>query len=594
MLLRTRVTIIVSITYALMVAGLTFAGLKSEQLADQRYAEATLNGQEIFWRKLVENTLQRIQTAAPVFSGHPDLVQAVAHRNPAAVQEAMAPVVAQLAHYPDVTRWEVVGSDGELLSSSSGTLLDQPLMDAGTVRLIAESGKPQDGIVQGADRSFTAAVTVPLADAGGTVVGVATLAANLQPPLAEFKASTKSDIFLLDRGGRVVMGTDAQQAKALDGKLSVRGSRMEMWTEGGRTYSLVVLPLHDADDRVIGALVTMRDFTLSQQRQDFIRRAALSSVAAFFALVLLGFYVYLRRSFRPLSEAIRVLNALSRGDTSVRLEVVDDRDEIGRIAGTVGVFRDNAVKLEQLEQRRERQRRRQELFIRLQMQTLSEMLESEARAAVLADLAEIEAISHRGAGAGDRGEIEVLAKAFQTMSDRIREQHDHLQKLIAERTRDVEILKEALRTRDQLAALRQELDFARELQLSSLPQVFPPFPDRSEFQIHAAMVPAKEVGGDFYDFFLIDHNHLGFVIGDASGKGVPAAMFIAITRSLVKAVAPLSGSPAECLAFVNTMLSTDNPQLLFATAFYGVLDVRSGEVAFCNAGHPPPRTSSTP
>jgi sigma-B regulation protein RsbU (phosphoserine phosphatase) len=139
-----------------------------------------------------------------------------------------------------------------------------------------------------------------------------------------------------------------------------------------------------------------------------------------------------------------------------------------------------------------------------------------------------------------------------------------------------------------LAVLRQELDFARELQLSSLPQIFPPFPDRTEFQIHASMVPAKEVGGDFYDFFLIDHSHLGFVIGDASGKGVPAAMFIAITRSLIKAVAPLSGTPGECLAFVNTMLSRDNPQTLFATCFYAVLDVRTGEVAFCNAGHPPP------
>jgi sigma-B regulation protein RsbU (phosphoserine phosphatase) len=260
----------------------------------------------------------------------------------------------------------------------------------------------------------------------------------------------------------------------------------------------------------------------------------------------------------------------------------------------VGVFRENAIKLDLLEERRERQRRRQELFIRLQMLNLSEMLEQDAREAVLVDLKQIEALSSRASGEGEgesegaKGELDVLAVAFQTMSSRIREQHERLETLIAERTRDIEILREALRTRDQLAVLRQELDFARELQLSSLPQVFPPFPERHEFQIHASMVPAKEVGGDFYDFFLIDHNHLGFVIGDASGKGVPAAMFIAITRSLVKAVAPLSATPGECLAFVNTMLSRDNPQTLFATCFYGVLDTASGEVAFCNAGHPPP------
>ncbi|TAN72848.1 MAG: serine/threonine protein phosphatase, partial [Magnetospirillum sp.] len=370
-------------------------------------------------------------------------------------------------------------------------------------------------------------------------------------------------------------------------------SRLDTWRDGQRFYSVVVFPLGDGQGRVIGALVSARDSTETQALQYKIRMISIGAVGGFLIMVLGVFSVYLRRSFDPLDQAITVLNALSRGDTSVSLDVQNENDEIGRIASTVGVFRENAIKLDLLEERRERQRRRQELFIRLQMLKLSEMLEQDAREAVLDDLKQIEALSNRGASNGSdgdisKGELEVLAVAFQTMSSRIREQHERLETLIAERTRDVEILREALRTRDQLAVLRQELDFARELQLSSLPQVFPPFPDRGEFQVHASMVPAKEVGGDFYDFFLIDHHHLGFVIGDASGKGVPAAMFIAITRSLVKAVAPLSATPGECLAFVNTMLSRDNPQTLFATCFYGVLDTRSGEVAFCNAGHPPP------
>ena len=589
MLLRWRVTIIVSITYALMVAGLTFAGLKSEDLANERYGQATLNGQEIFWRKLVENTLQRLEAAAPIVANNTQagLADAVARRSPAAVREIMEPLIDQLRQRRLLTRWEVVSSDNELLYSSTGSLLDPPLIDAGGIHLITESRTPQGGITQSADHGYIAAWTFPLVDAD-VVVGAVTLAADLQPPLDEFRLSTGSDVFLVDRAGRLVLGTNEELGKRFDGTINVRTGRMETRQEGKRSYALVVLPLHDSQDRVIGALATLRDFTETQAQQDFIRQVALASVGGFLVLVLLTFTIYLRRSFNPLSEAIQVLNALSRGDTSVSLEVGDHHDEIGRIAGAVGIFRDNAIKLEMLEQRRDRQRRRQELFIRLQMQKLSEMLEDEARAAVLADLAEIEAISNSSQGTSGRGEIEVLAKAFQTMSDRIREQHEYLQSLIADRTRDIEILREALRTRDQLAALRQELDFARELQLSSLPQVFPPFPERDEFQIHAAMIPAKEVGGDFYDFFFIDNHHLGFVIGDASGKGVPAAMFIAITRSLIKSVAPLSRNPAECLAFVNTMLAVDNPQLLFATAFYGVLDTTSGEVAFCNAGHPPP------
>ncbi|HTH15957.1 MAG TPA: SpoIIE family protein phosphatase, partial [Magnetospirillum sp.] len=478
--------------------------------------------------------------------------------------------------------------DGQLLYSSR-SLLDSATVDAATVRSIVESHRPVRGLIQDANRSFTATLAFPL-EGEKDVVGIAVLAADLRPPLKEFKASTGSDIFLLDHTGKMAVGTDDSLWQIFNGKISARKSRLETREEDGRFYSMVVLPLHDGVGRVIGALVTARDFTATQSRQNQIRKVSMASVIAFLVLVLGLFTLYLRRSFNPLNEAIAVLNALSRGDTSVTLEVGNEKDEIGRIAGTVGVFRENAVKLELMQQRRERARRRQELFIRIQMKGLSDMLAEEARAAVLADLKQIEAMAAQPEdkdGKG-KGELEVLGVAFQTMSDRIREQHESLQSLIAERTRDVEVLREALRTRDQLAVLRQELDFARELQLSSLPQVFPPFPDRTEFQIHASMVPAKEVGGDFYDFFLIDRNHLGFVIGDASGKGVPAAMFIAITRSLIKAVAPLSSTPGECLAFVNTMLAADNPQTLFATCFYAVLDVRTGEVAFCNAGHPPP------
>jgi sigma-B regulation protein RsbU (phosphoserine phosphatase) len=591
MLLRTRVTLIVTFSFSVLVAGLTFAGLKSEELADERYAQATLNGQEIFWRKLVENTVQGLETDARAVAGDAALIQAVERRDPTRILALAGPVADAMRGRGRASRFEVMNHDGELLYNSRGSLLDPPTIDAGTLRTIIESRRPVRGVQQDASRTFTATLAIPL-EQGDGVVGVAVLAADMQPPLAEFKTSTSSDIFLVDRIGQLALGTDDALWAIFDGRISVRKSRLENWQQGETFYSVAVLPVHDGAHRVIGALVTARDVTATQARQRQIRQIAIGSVGAFLVLLLGMFTVYLRRSFHPLDEAIAVLNALSRGDTSVTLEVKNDQDEIGRIAGTVGVFRDNVVKLELMQQRRERQRRRQELYIRMQMLKMSEMLEEEARAAVLADLRQIEALAERGpADEGEaqsgKGELEVLGVAFQTMSDRIREQHVSLQELIAQRTREADVLREALRTREQLDALRQELDFARELQLSSLPQVFPPFPDRDEFQIHAGMVPAKEVGGDFYDFFLIDRYHMGFVIGDASGKGVPAAMFISIARSLIKAVAPLSSSPGECLAFVNTMLSVDNPQTLFATCFYAVIDTRTGEVAFCNAGHPP-------
>ena len=133
----------------------------------------------------------------------------------------------------------------------------------------------------------------------------------------------------------------------------------------------------------------------------------------------------------------------------------------------------------------------------------------------------------------------------------------------------------------------KELEHAALIQRSILPGQFPAFPHRTEFALHAAMVPATEVGGDFFDFFLLDDDHLGFLIGDVSGKGVPAALFMAVSRTLLRATAQHQKSPGDCLTQVNATLLEQNVSSMFVTLFYGVLDLRSGRLAFVNAGHNP-------
>lgn len=149
-------------------------------------------------------------------------------------------------------------------------------------------------------------------------------------------------------------------------------------------------------------------------------------------------------------------------------------------------------------------------------------------------------------------------------------------------------LKEAMQSRDQLIALQHELDIARNIQMSLLPKKFPAFPACTEFDIYAEMIPAKEVGGDFYDFFLIDADHLGFAIGDVSGKGVPAALFMAVCKTMLKTTA-LKGLPPEvCLQQVSHILHLESVASMFVTIFYGILNLRNGEVAYSNGGHLPP------
>ena len=146
----------------------------------------------------------------------------------------------------------------------------------------------------------------------------------------------------------------------------------------------------------------------------------------------------------------------------------------------------------------------------------------------------------------------------------------------------------AARDREQLAALQNELDTARTIQHLLVPRIFPPFPERSEFDLHAQMNSARAVGGDFFDFFLVDENRLGVVIGDVSGKGIPAALYMALTRMQVKTIAIQGMSPADCFLEVNRVLVRERVNAMFATCFYGLLDLTSGELQYCSAGHNPP------
>jgi len=133
--------------------------------------------------------------------------------------------------------------------------------------------------------------------------------------------------------------------------------------------------------------------------------------------------------------------------------------------------------------------------------------------------------------------------------------------------------------------MEETLKLAHDIQMSMVPKIFPPFPDRSEFDIFATLVPAREVGGDLYDFFFLDDDHLCFAVGDVSGKGVPASLFMAVTKTLFKATAGNGGTPGEILARLNTEICRDNESCMFVTLFCGILNIRTGQVDYSNGGH---------
>lgn len=160
-----------------------------------------------------------------------------------------------------------------------------------------------------------------------------------------------------------------------------------------------------------------------------------------------------------------------------------------------------------------------------------------------------------------------------------------LETTIEKSLREIRYIKKTEQERQLLDSVQQDLDTAARIQKKILPQDFPPFPGRTEFNIYAEMHTAKEVGGDFYDFFFLDDDNLGFVIGDVSGKGVPASIYMAVSRTMLKAIASQIHDPGKCLDTVNTMLIPESDISTFVTVFYAVLNTKTGVVRYCNGGH---------
>lgn len=160
-----------------------------------------------------------------------------------------------------------------------------------------------------------------------------------------------------------------------------------------------------------------------------------------------------------------------------------------------------------------------------------------------------------------------------------------LETTIEKGLKEISYIIHSIEQRNLLESVKQDLDTAARIQQKILPQDFPAFPEAREFDVYAEMHTAKEVGGDFYDFFMIDEDHLGFVVGDVSGKGVPASIYMAVSRTMLKAIASQVTDPAECLARVNKMLIPESDISTFVTVFYGVLNKKTGLMRYSNGGH---------
>lgn len=166
---------------------------------------------------------------------------------------------------------------------------------------------------------------------------------------------------------------------------------------------------------------------------------------------------------------------------------------------------------------------------------------------------------------------------------------EDLERSIQKAIEEIAFIRKSEKEHSQLESIKNDLVVAGEIQRAILPNLFPPFPElAAAVDLFASMTPAKDVGGDFYDLFQIDENRFGFVIADVSGKGIPASLFMAVSRTLLRATGLRGVSSAECINYVNKLLCKESLDAMFVTAFYGIYDCRTGVTDYTNAGHTPP------
>lgn len=571
MLLRTRLALLV--ISSLLIVSSVFAVIQwqREIRFEERYSAFLLLGQEVAWNKIVARYTASITEVATQLIADKALRSAIDKGDKTAY---VATIDQYVQKHPDL-RIDLFNSAGVMLYTTSTDMNLSPLVDKSGLMNLRKSGQGLTGVWQLDARHFQLITATDLGP-GGNSIGIVAVGRGFAGALKELKQNFGADAFILNLHGRLTDGTDNALWQSTKRSPSLRNAGVVRGRVGEKTYLAASQPLINPYGKTIGAVVTLRDTTAESKSDEAFALVWFSIGAGLVLLLAVALFIYVRISLNPLNRAVDVLNALAKGDTSARLPNENDErtDEAGDIAQGVVLLRDEMVNFSMLRDERIRQNKRQEQLIRKQLVGLAGTLDQQQRDKIISDLE----VALQEARDGKGNQLATLAAFLGQMSALITDQHADLVQLVEE-------VKAGAETKAKYAGLQQELEIARNMQASILPR---DFPSRREVNLSATMIPAKEVGGDFYDYFYLDDTRLGLVVADVSGKGVAAAFFMAVTRTLLRATALFMHKPSECMERLNDILSSENEQMMFVTTFYGVLDLKTGKFEYVNAGHNPP------
>lgn len=575
MLLKNRIALVVFLLLLLVQVVCGLLVWQWNRATEARYHQSLLSRQSLAWSKVQAEAVGKLASVADTLAASPEVTRAL-HGNRFDTP-AFAAKVTQVLRDAGNPRLDIQSNSLSMLYTTDNSLSQERVLEVGWSRTIRDSQKALSGLAQLANHHYMWVYTKSFDRDAGLV----TVALDAKSKLEEFAQHIGGGAFIVSSRGREVIGTRPGLMAKLNAALPSSEETVQRAELDGHHYLVVSQPLHDPSRRRIGLLIGVVDATdeaISAQRLNlYLLGAAILS----FGLANAVFWLFLRHAFAPLNNVIAVLTRLAQGDIDAQPDddATQDQEVMQASAGVLALRRD-VLNLQMLREEQARASQQQELLIRNQLRQLAESLDPESRSEVLNEL-EASASSD---GPEDPlredadNQLAKLAGILGRMSGLVTTQQARLLKLLKE-------LQEAMETQAQFMSLQQELEIARSIQQSILPRLTLGV---KAVEVAATMLPAKEVGGDFYDYFQIDERRVGVVVADVSGKGIPAAFFMAISRTLLKSSALFFGEPDKAIRRLNDQLCADNEQMMFVTVFFGVLDIQTGDFRYVNAGHNPP------
>ena len=594
MQLRTRICLLGIVVTIVVNIAIVFAAVKREDLIRLQYSNEIIADQSNLWNQVTEEFIERMEDQAWIMSENRSLANALADGDNEELQRIASQISEKLRNEEVADRFDLIYPDGTLAYSSHSGVFQSPIIIADVARDAIAYQEQVRGIGNDKQRNTAIVFGTPLLTDTGQVVGLGVYATDIVDALVHMEKVNDSSLMIVNRRGRLLVAPDSDLWNQFSGVVNLNEvDELQTIADQDHFYSVIVLPQVANLGGLVGLLVNIKDVTDLVLQQKQISQFIAMLIIAFLILSLLGLYLYMSRAFLPLTEGVNVLNALTKGDLQVQIEHATGKDEVGQIANAVNVFRTSMIKFNRFRRSHERQRARQERFIYREMTRLADTMdEGEDRSTILSELDHLGQMvqnelgdgdnqnyammnaTNEGSSSRDSDSLALIAVAFQSMSNRIQDQHQRL--------------RDALATKEALISLRKELDIATRVQLSLLPEYIQ---KSNAFDVFGGMWPAKEVGGDFYDYFRLDEYRIGFAIADVSGKGVPAALFTVMARTILRGSIAYLDSPGKVLQSVNDFLEKNNDEDLFVTFFYGILDERTGRLTYANCGHNPPIVS---